>query len=106
MSNGDHDQGDEQPRPGSQLDQRCDSAGRERSMLAFRTVVAVLLRELGDFLYTLKAGPAGDRLRRPSSRRLRHDSHRGAGLTLHIRRYESPPSVRSDQYVLPGHRIA
>jgi hypothetical protein len=27
----------------------------------------VLLRELGDFLYILKAGPAGGRLRRPSS---------------------------------------
>jgi hypothetical protein len=43
MSNGDHDQGDEQPRPSSQLDQRCDGAGRERSMLAFRTVVSVLV---------------------------------------------------------------
>ena len=37
-------------------------------MLAFRTVVSVQLRELGDFsLYALKAGPAGGRLRRPSS---------------------------------------
>jgi hypothetical protein len=27
------------------------------------------------FLYTLKAGPAGGRLRRPSSRRRRHDGH-------------------------------
>ena len=36
-------------------------------MLAFRSVVSVLLRALGDFLYTLKAGPAGGRLRRPSS---------------------------------------
>ena len=35
-------------RTGSQLDQRCDGAGRGRSMLAFRTVVSVLLRELGD----------------------------------------------------------
>jgi hypothetical protein len=35
-----------------------------------------------DFLYTLKAGPAGGRLRRPSSRRQRHDGHRGTGLTL------------------------
>jgi single-stranded DNA-binding protein len=29
---------------GSQLDQRCDGAGRERSMLAFRSVVSVLVR--------------------------------------------------------------
>ena len=28
-------------------------------MLAFRSVVSVLLRKLGDFLYILKAGPAG-----------------------------------------------
>jgi hypothetical protein len=43
-------------RTGSQLDQRCDGAGPGRSMLAFRSVVAVLLRAPGDFLYTLKAG--------------------------------------------------
>jgi hypothetical protein len=30
----------------------------------------------------LKAGPAGGRLRRPSSRRQRHDGHRGTGLTF------------------------
>ena len=30
-----------------------------------------------------KAGPAGGRLRRPPSRRQRHDGHRGTGLTLH-----------------------
>jgi hypothetical protein len=42
-------------------------------MPAFRSVVSVLLRALGDFLSTLKAGPAGGRLRRPSSRRQRHD---------------------------------
>jgi hypothetical protein len=34
------------------------------------------------FLYTLKAGPAGGRLRRPSSRRQRLDGYRGTGLTL------------------------
>jgi hypothetical protein len=38
-----------------------------------------------DFLYTIKAGPAGGRLRRPSSRRQRHDGRRGAGPTLHGR---------------------
>jgi hypothetical protein len=36
-------------------------------MPASRSVVSMLLRELGDLLYTLKAGPAGGRLRRPSS---------------------------------------
>jgi hypothetical protein len=34
-------------------------------MPASRSVVSMLLRELGDFLYTLKAGPAGG-LRPPS----------------------------------------
>jgi hypothetical protein len=34
-----------------------------------------------EFLYELKAGPAGGRLRRPSSRRQRHDGYREAGLT-------------------------
>jgi hypothetical protein len=36
-------------------------------MPAFRSVVSVLLRELGDFLYILKASPAG---------RQRHDAYR------------------------------
>jgi hypothetical protein len=36
-------------------------------MLAFRSVKFVLLRCWETFLYTLKAGPAGGRLRRPSS---------------------------------------
>jgi hypothetical protein len=31
-------------------------------------------------LHNLKAGPAGGRLRRPSSRRQQHDGHRGTGL--------------------------
>jgi hypothetical protein len=51
-------------------------------MLASRSVVSRLLRGLGEVLYTLKAGPAGGRLRRPSSRRQRHNGHRGTGLTL------------------------
>jgi hypothetical protein len=38
----------------------------------------VLMRFLREeFLYELKAGPAGGRLRRPSSRRQRHDGNRG-----------------------------
>jgi hypothetical protein len=52
-------------------------------MPAPRSVVSVLLRRWETFLYTLKAGPAGGRLRRPSSRRQRHDGHRSTGLTLH-----------------------
>jgi hypothetical protein len=36
-------------------------------MPAIRPVVVVLLRGWETFLYTLKAGPAGGRLRRPSS---------------------------------------
>src|SRR5215216_4362355 len=39
-----------------------------------------------EFLYELKAGPAGGRLRRPSSRRQRHDGHPGVGLTEHSSR--------------------
>jgi hypothetical protein len=35
-----------------------------------------------EFLYELKAGPAGSRLRRPPSRRQRHDSHRRTDLSL------------------------
>jgi hypothetical protein len=37
---------------------------------------------VGLFLYDLKAGPAGGRLRRPSSRRQRHHGHQGIGLNL------------------------
>jgi hypothetical protein len=32
----------------------------------------------------IKAGPAGGRLRRPSSRRQRHDGDPGPGLTQHV----------------------
>jgi hypothetical protein len=42
----------------------------------------VTVRQPDTFLYTLKAGPAGGRLRRPSSRRQRHDGHLGTGLTF------------------------
>src|SRR5215207_3744834 len=38
-----------------------------------------------EFLYELKAGPAGGRLRRPSSRRQPHDGHRGRRPHPHAR---------------------
>jgi hypothetical protein len=37
------------------------------------------------FPYRIKAGPAGGRLRRPSSRRQRHDGYREAGLAERCR---------------------
>jgi hypothetical protein len=40
-------------------------------------------------LLSFKAGPAGGRLRRPSSRRQRHEDHRGSGLTLSTGRAEA-----------------
>jgi hypothetical protein len=51
------------------IDQRYDErgAGGRSSMPAFRFVGSMLLRSGETFLYTLKAGPAGGRLRRPSS---------------------------------------
>jgi hypothetical protein len=56
------DQHEEEPGPRAQHDQRCDGAGRRQSMLAFCSVVAVLLRGLGDVSLHLKAwskaGPA------------------------------------------------
>ena len=41
--------GPRRARAASHLDQRCDGTGRGRSMLAFRSVVSMQLRELGDF---------------------------------------------------------
>jgi hypothetical protein len=52
-------------------------------MLAIRSVQQSNHCARDEFLYELKAGPAGGRLRRPSSRRQRYDGHRGTGLTLH-----------------------
>jgi hypothetical protein len=60
---------------------RCDGAKRGRSMLAFGTVQQSNHCAREEFLYELKAGPAGGRLRRPSSRRQRHVSPRSS-LTL------------------------
>jgi hypothetical protein len=65
-------------------------------MPAFRFVVSVLLRELGDFSLHLKAGPAGGRLRRPSSRRRRSGGDRRTDLTLlHTQTTGTPHSSRS-----------
>jgi ZIP family zinc transporter len=54
-------------RTSSQLNQSMRRAGHGRSMLAFRSVVSVLLRALGDFSLHPQGRPAGGRLRRPSS---------------------------------------
>jgi hypothetical protein len=74
-------------------------------MPASRSVVFVLLRRWETFLYILKAGPAGGRLRRPSSRRQRHDGHRGTGLTLHAMRTRAARSCRSDRDLGMQHQI-
>jgi hypothetical protein len=52
---------------GRRLDQRCDGAGRGRSMLAFRTVQQSNHCAGEEVLYELRARPAVGRLRRPSS---------------------------------------
>jgi hypothetical protein len=55
---------------------RSGSGGRSiRRPVRLVTTSSTLLR-------FLKAGPAGARLRRPSSRRQRYDGHRGSGLAL------------------------
>jgi hypothetical protein len=63
-------------------DQRCDKRDAKHAGVPLRRVRAGEVR-CEEFLYELKAGPAGGRLRRPSSRRQRHDGRRGAGLTQH-----------------------
>jgi len=69
VGDGDDDQGDEDPEQLASLDQRAD---RDAGALDRRA--GVPLRRgwpcragCDNFLYTLKAGPAGGRLRRPSS---------------------------------------
>jgi hypothetical protein len=64
-------------------------------MLAFRSVQQGNHCAREEFLYELKAGPAGGRLRRPSSRRQRHGGHRGAGLTLPSGYAEQSPGAGS-----------
>jgi hypothetical protein len=49
-------------------------AGRGRSMLAFRSVVSVLLRELGDFSLHPQGRPCGPAAPRPSPRHRPHRS--------------------------------
>jgi hypothetical protein len=50
-----------------------------------------------NLLYLDQDGPAGGRLRRPSSRRQPHDGHRGAGLTLNRCRRSGGPEDRLPQ---------
>ena len=61
-------------------------AGRGRSMLASHSVQQGNHCVREEFLYELKAGPAGGRLRRPSSRRQRR-----AGVRLHPTRPQTAP---------------
>jgi hypothetical protein len=75
---------------------RCGGrAGREAGSFLPELVAFGFGGQIGalrNTLYTLKAGPAGGRLRRPSSRRQPHDGHRGTGLTLP---HPGPASIRS-----------
>jgi hypothetical protein len=58
LGDGDDDQ-DEPPGPVASLTSDATVRDASEACMAFRPVVSVLLRKLGDFLYTLKAGPAG-----------------------------------------------
>ena len=67
LDSGNDDQGDAERGPvaSSTSDATVRDAGE--ACRVFRSVVSVLVRAWETFLYTLKAGPAGGRLRRPSS---------------------------------------
>ena len=58
-------------------------------MTASRSIVSVLVRGWETFLHTLKAGPAGGRLRRPSSA----GSAPWGRLTDAVRQYTSPAAA-------------
>jgi hypothetical protein len=66
VGDGDDDQGGEEPEPGAGST-ALRRGGTRRSMLAFRSVMSVLLRALGDFSLHPQGWPAGGRLRQPSS---------------------------------------
>jgi hypothetical protein len=68
VGDGNDDQGDAQHEPVASSTSDATS-GTRGSMLAFRSVQQGNHRVGEDFLYELKAGPAGGRLRRPSSAR-------------------------------------
>jgi hypothetical protein len=75
VGDGDHDQGDEELQPVANVDQRGDERdvgeACSRSVPSSKATVALV-----EFLYELKAGPAGGRLWRPPSRRqTRHERH-------------------------------
>jgi hypothetical protein len=67
VGNGDDDQDNEEPQPLL----RCTVRDAKHACAPLRRVRAGEVRR-EEFLYTLKAAPAGGRLRRPSSRRLDH----------------------------------
>jgi hypothetical protein len=73
-------------------------------MLAFRSVVSVLGEvRCEEFLYELKAGPAGGRLRRPSSAGSTSPDS-GAGLTAAADHRRFNPEVRSSKSQLKNGR--
>src|SRR5215213_2888682 len=81
-------------------------------MPAFGSVVDVLIRELGDFLYSPQGRPAGGRLRRPSSAgRLTINALRHAAVfapsnpqpLIHVaqRRRQVSVAIESSQQLIP-----
>jgi hypothetical protein len=91
LGDGDHDQGDEEPGPVASSTSDATGAGRGRSMLAFRSVVSVLLRALGDFSLHPQGRPCGRPLAAAVLGRQRRD---GQGYRPH-------PQPRWDE---PGRR--
>jgi hypothetical protein len=67
-------------------------------MLAFRSVQQGNHCVREEFLYELKAGPAGGRRRRPPSRRQRHNAHRASSLTPASKLLESHQGVARHPY--------
>jgi hypothetical protein len=79
VGDGDDDQGDAEPRAVARSTSDATSGTRVACSVPLRRVRAGEVR-CEEFLYELKAGPAGGRRRRPPSRRQHHDGRR-TGLT-------------------------
>jgi hypothetical protein len=67
LGDDDHDQNHEEPGAVASSTSEATSGTRVSSMLAFRSVQQGNHCAREEFLYELKAGPAGGRLRQPSS---------------------------------------